>query len=108
MGKVTDRDRSQAGSILTKNALPLRFTDRETATRNKMLLEDIAAALAARSAAWQPIETAPKDGRSFLVAHAGTEFMDRAFFISPTELITVGGQYKPTHWMPLPDPPEVK
>ena len=57
---------------------------------------------------WQPIETAPTDGRTFLVADAGTEFIDRAFFLSPTELIIVGGQYKPTHWMPLPDPPTIE
>lgn len=55
---------------------------------------------------WQPIETAPKDGRSFLVGVEDREFIDRAFFIMDDQLIIIGGRYKPTHWMPLPDPPK--
>lgn len=54
---------------------------------------------------WQPIETAPKDG---------------VFIISDGEKASVGWWYgqlltgwlpadhKPTHWMPLPEPPEAE
>jgi uncharacterized protein DUF551 len=58
---------------------------------------------------WQPIETAPKDGRDLLLANIGIvrlAFWDEAR----------GGQwsiwpgrdqfFKPTHWMPLPEPPK--
>lgn len=53
---------------------------------------------------WQPIETAPQDGRSFLVGRAGSEWVDRACFMD-AHLLIVGGKWEPTHWMPLPDPP---
>ncbi len=64
---------------------------------------------------WQPIETAPKDGTPFL-----------AFGISPGQYkfeygddigvtrwkVGYGGSWSggpayPTHWMPLPPPPEI-
>lgn len=59
---------------------------------------------------WHPIETAPKDGRDVLL-----------FTPSPFNGITIGSWGKwiggwgdqdgdmypdPTHWMPLPEPPE--
>ena len=57
---------------------------------------------------WQPIETAPKDedlevltwnGISMRVAQYGWE----------DQWHTSGlPSFKPTHWMPLPDPPEPK
>jgi hypothetical protein len=59
---------------------------------------------------WQPIDTAPKDGTSFLVA-GNCGQVDRAFFIPPDAsignelvLVIVGGKYEPTHWMSLPPP----
>jgi len=62
---------------------------------------------------WQPIETAPKDGRRILVYRPGKhkystvdiDFwqVNRAplncWWHSPSD-----GQ--PTHWMPLPEPPK--
>lgn len=63
---------------------------------------------------WQPIETAPKDGTSILVAAPGgvvTEASwssrDNGWFDAyglredPWE----GNKLHPTHWMPLPEPP---
>ena len=55
---------------------------------------------------WQPIETAPKDGRKILV------FGGRYKTVSLAE--ADGGWWRsfrlpdttPTHWMPLPPPPE--
>lgn len=59
---------------------------------------------------WQPIETAPKDGRSVLVwwEHwalrpivAYYHYQDG--WLASEKLGSEGGG--PTHWMPLPDPP---
>ena len=59
---------------------------------------------------WQPIETAPKDGREVLVAvdksYTGGVLValwcahDEAW--KDWDLDT----WEPTHWMPLPEPPE--
>ena len=58
---------------------------------------------------WQPIETAPKDCKTqvlawckdydhlFIVNYTGTEGM---WYVSCSE-----GYIRPTHWMPLPRPP---
>ena len=57
-------------------------------------------------AEWLPIETAPKDGTPILVvggAHTAAEIRaaDGAWWNHcPLKGVT------PTHWMPLPDPPE--
>jgi len=68
---------------------------------------------------WQPIETAPKDGPPILIYDSGDSWSG---IIEPEPVIYVcvwegwnkcwveadGEQYsvfKPTHWMPLPEPP---
>ena len=97
---------------------------------------------------WQPIETAPKDGTTFLalnhdrevwaakidkygralfrtnalseprryeiVRHNGEELLredkqyakDNEHWASNWTIWTRGYEFKPTHWMPLPPPPE--
>jgi hypothetical protein len=61
--------------------------------------------------AWQPIETAPKDGTRILVCQR----MVRGEMVFRSVRITHWwfsfGRWNmtrgtPTHWMPLPDPPE--
>lgn len=68
---------------------------------------------------WQPIESAPKDGRVVLVT--GCNGFDRvlpAWWVDESEVIKSFAGWRgvvnrcgpnliadPTHWMPLPDPP---
>jgi hypothetical protein len=64
---------------------------------------------------WQPIETAPKDGTRVLVFEA-TYGMAVAAWDSYWQWVERGADYatevwgngtiEPTHWMPLPQPPE--
>lgn len=86
-------------------------------------LHETAAAIAARmnrGSPWQPIDTCPQDGL-FLVHEDGAircmyrsrgEWQATAVALDQwgcsTELIKVRetGVYTPTHWMPLPAPPE--
>jgi len=58
---------------------------------------------------WQPIETAPKDGTPILAFHpfvpigqAVGYFTENGFFISAPG----GWCLLPTHWQPLPEPPD--
>lgn len=63
---------------------------------------------------WQPIETAPKDGTWVLSTTAGIHPFTHQPFV-PDTVQWNGGRwnnglsqhgYEPTHWMPLPSPPE--
>lgn len=64
---------------------------------------------------WQPIETAPKDSTQIL-AYAfnerfGNMFYGVAEWATKKSADTVAGWFwpyaiRPTHWMPLPTPPE--
>lgn len=60
---------------------------------------------------WQPIETAPKDGRKLLMWHPGMAlgalvlFWMDGYWREPAN--SLGLKTTPTHWMPLPDPPKV-
>lgn len=58
---------------------------------------------------WQPIATAPKgwDGTQLLLADEQGR-INRGFWFSSQEdghWVMIGGQWEPTHWMPLPAPP---
>lgn len=78
---------------------------------------------------WQPIETAPKDGTPILIYEPFSEYIDEGIYIVEwrTERYVVrsssykcwvvqhtyqdeqGGEVtidNPTHWIPLPEPPE--
>lgn len=55
---------------------------------------------------WQPIETAPKDAHEILVYEDGE--MSITYWNKYAECwdYDVVCDSKPTHWMPLPEPPE--
>ena len=61
---------------------------------------------------WRPIETAPKDGTEVLVFVPPNRLSVNPFVAqarNPTGAQWWArrvGSIKPTHWMPLPDPPE--
>lgn len=77
---------------------------------------------------WQPIETAPKNGESVILAQG--RFVEVGFWVDTShqeqQLVSSSGRretyewvdvvsgywegtteiYGPTHWMPLPEPPK--
>ncbi len=64
---------------------------------------------------WQPIDTAPKDGTPILgwdgrdlavVYWYAFEHPGGAWFLSTVDLSGADGLSQPTHWQPLPEPPE--
>ena len=60
---------------------------------------------------WQPIETAPKDGvTEFLAWGPGWHYPSSAAMDGSGEAYCPNSGYaletKPTHWMPLPEPPD--
>lgn len=63
---------------------------------------------------WQPIETAPKDGRWLLLHRADINITIVAQWDDESEpgydWLTLDGPHYcdtfPTHWMPLPEPPK--
>ncbi len=65
---------------------------------------------------WQPIETAPKDGTPLLLFGRVAYSQELAQYVGFwgrwdsaggefETWICSGPHWKPTHWMPLPDPP---
>lgn len=56
---------------------------------------------------WQPIETAPRDGRPILASDIGPYAYVVEWFKANKAWIGADGMYwSPTHWMPLPEPPK--
>lgn len=70
-----------------------------------------AAIAVANAAAWQAIDTAPKDGTPILVCISGAQYWpDKAEYrtgfgwVYPCQ--KHGPSLPPTHWQPLPTPPK--
>lgn len=67
---------------------------------------------------WKPIETAPKDGTEFIVFRDDAGVFaaryvepsndDGEMFLASMYGEDLTGDMMPTHWMPLPPPPEAK
>jgi hypothetical protein len=56
-----------------------------------------------RHTTWQPIETAPKDGEVILACYAPKNLQKTTWWTGENWQMWRGIQ--PTHWMPLPQPP---
>lgn len=57
---------------------------------------------------WQPIETAPKDGRHILV-YSNDRIISAYWSFSAedwAEVLHGDIMHSPTHWQPLPKPPQ--
>lgn len=58
---------------------------------------------------WQPIETAPKDGREIILFDPDyfprSGFEGRYSAPGANWFSSFGSPVEPTHWMPLPEPP---
>lgn len=65
---------------------------------------------------WQPIESAPKDGSRVIIydpdipSEKGivTEALFDSWRETWTDTVETYLRYNPTHWMPLPEPPQCK
>ena len=69
---------------------------------------------------WKPIETAPKDGFLIVVTNAATAEISLAHktrdgevgwtqYVNGTPMLFQPKlRFEPTHWMPLPEPPEAR
>jgi hypothetical protein len=68
-----------------------------------------AAIAAYLSSPWQPIESAPKDGKAVQVWDPTTGWVPYASYDDDDD-VWIGGliNISPTHWQPLPDPPKPK
>ena len=56
---------------------------------------------------WQPIETAPKNGEMILLGvDSGFRFFAQSSFWMARRWVYWEHFLKPTHWMPMPEPPE--
>lgn len=59
---------------------------------------------------WEPIETAPKDGRQVLLANGA--HVDQGWWEDDDgetgwfSWLCFPAKGEPTHWMPLPEPPQ--
>lgn len=69
---------------------------------------------------WQPIETAPRDGVFILLGYAGSHTSEGRWVGDPSrnhwgetgwfetdEDVLCEHPSEPTHWMPIPQPPEL-
>lgn len=54
---------------------------------------------------WQPIETAPTNAKDLLMYEDGFYYIG---YCLGGYWHTDVGTFKPTHWMPLPEPPDGK
>lgn len=65
----------------------------------------------ARMNTWKSIDSAPKDGTTVLLAVNSAVFDGwwcdkRGAWIDEEIILGVGRGYSPSHWMPLPEPPQ--
>lgn len=74
---------------------------------------DLRLALADELVPWEPIEKAPKDGTSFIACHPAMHGWNASVFVTSCRLSYgiisfAGAVVTPTHFKPLPTPPQQK
>jgi hypothetical protein len=100
----------EAMQVLIARASSLFGPTSKTADLFRDIREVILALAAQPVDGWRPIETAPRGGERF-VAHIANGQITVGWYISGKFFVADNlgsGETEPTHWMPLPTPPEVK
>ena len=105
--------------IIGRMVAAMKATGLDVASWDGETVAELAVACLKVMRGWQPIATAPKDGRAVLI-YDGTTFvgffaqysMDdgkggRRVYLERWEEASGDGntEFNPTHWMPLPEPP---
>lgn len=100
---------------IEKIARALAMLNVESDDNWKLYIQDAESALSAIGQVWQPIETAPKEGVVMVwcdvgvaVAYIGYHNDEKRFYDS--DALEYGAnivRINPTHWMPLPEEPEI-
>ena len=108
MSKLLD-DAKAAGFYVDINGIITVGAGLWKNTRNKPLNEKLAKFAALQQPKWQPIETAPKDGKRFLASTTITNHR-QVIAIKTAQGIILDENLQPlywpmTNWMPLPKPP---
>lgn len=94
---------------------PLYAARRSILEQAELLIVNLSAKLATAPPAWQPIETAPKDGTVVLLMKRGNkvpnriangEWRETSSLKKPGFWVWAYLFFEPTHWMPLPAPPK--
>jgi hypothetical protein len=107
-----DRAEGAPGLSLATGRFGSHFVYADTASAFRAWL---ARAEQAQVVGWQPISTAPKDGTKFLGYRNGVMATSYVTPRDDCEMWTFGAtsaafehrpEIRPTHWMPLPPPPE--
>lgn len=94
---------AEAASLLAKDDVDQRFPTGKVLTATLSRVDDAAidAVLAERWQPWPEGADVFQFPREFVVADAYEARWGRAFFFAG-ELVIIGAQWKPTHWMPEP------
>ena len=69
---------------------------------------EVSAAMPETRQGWQPIETAPRDCDILTTWRGGTITVARWSGYFNAWMANRKDAFKPTHWMPLPDPPSAE
>lgn len=102
----TDNEIEVAARVLALRKVHIsKLTQEQIDAQKQTTVQALTAAEQVRGSEWQPIETAPKDGREVLLGFQGQftwiSFVGNAYGKETTK----SGYAAPTHWVPLPAPP---
>jgi hypothetical protein len=112
--KAVEEALDKLGDLIDQLASNAREFDYDTANRMerdaaKALITVSEALLRSEGDAWEPIETAPRDGTEILGYDSRAELAPvRSMYLASDGFWTIcrnGRTAMPTHWRPLPTPP---